>query len=241
MRVNGGPWVTLLLLGTAFFGCRPDEATGPRPRKPSMDLTDCSIQIIPDPECTTQGGSGSSPYLAYFDSLDGYGPLTVGSSTSLDLSASSACPATVTGSTVATTRDPNSGYDYQFNSSGTWTMDVLQSLPLLSFSQAIYNWPPGPGDGSWFAFNLDVAGGPAKIWVQQAKAMCAGTNGYVSLTFFVFYGVRVEDPNIHGGGGGSGGGDEGGGGSSSLCTDLLLTPGCYDVYLDGVYTGTICC
>lgn len=43
-------------------------------------------------------------------------------------------------------------------------------------------------------------------------------------------------------------GSDGGGGSSSggndeswVCAEYQLTPGCYDVYIDGVYDGWICC
>ena len=45
------------------------------------------------------------------------------------------------------------------------------------------------------------------------------------------------------GSGGGGSGDSPGisGGSSSLCYDLELDPGCYDVYVDDVYDSTICC
>jgi len=44
-----------------------------------------------------------------------------------------------------------------------------------------------------------------------------------------------------GGGGGGGTGGDGGSGSGTLCSSLQLAPGCYDVYVDNIYQGTVCC
>lgn len=44
-----------------------------------------------------------------------------------------------------------------------------------------------------------------------------------------------------GGGGGSDPGDGGGGDGDSICEEYDLDPGCYDVYVDGIYAGKLCC
>lgn len=55
--------------------------------------------------------------------------------------------------------------------------------------------------------------------------------------------VVIAPEPIPGGGGGGGGDDDPGGDSGDACADLKLPPGsgCWDVYVDGVRTGTICC
>src|SRR5690606_13494318 len=99
-------------------------------------------------------------------------------------------------------RDPNTGYDYEFNSSGTWTINWVKSLVYLLSGQAVYNWPAG----SWPAFNLDRPTGIASVTVESARAVCAGPG---SLHFIVFYGVKVTDSGLsmamNGGSGGGGG------------------------------------
>jgi hypothetical protein len=82
-----------------------------------------------------------------------------------------------------------------------------------------------------------------------ADAGCGGSGGYQFIT------QPAEDPGgedpgaCYGGGSGGGdpypgdggGGGGGGGGGSPVCAELLLDPGCYDVYIDGMYDSTICC
>jgi hypothetical protein len=78
-----------------------------------------------------------------------------------------------------------------------------------------------------------------------------GGGGGDGCDYQIIYDPSTCDPWGGGGGGGGGGGDPwvdpgdggggGGGGGGSLCTQLQLDPGCYDVYIDDVYDSTICC
>ena len=214
------------LVGVAVLvaACSPDRAQDPLSVKPSFEEQsnpppdDCDPMGDPRPECNPEPPPPQYiPYEVWFDNVE----------TDLDLSASAyeedpetaPCPRWIDGFLTATARDPHTGYFYSFPSSGRWTIDWVKSIPYLPSGQAIYNWPQGGGDGSWPAHNVSLGKGGAKIWVDEGRAFCAAVN---NLHFFVFYGVRVEDPNIRrpedGGGGGGGGAGGGGGTDPSDCT-----------------------
>jgi hypothetical protein len=72
-----------------------------------------------------------------------------------------------------------------------------------------------------------------------------GGGGGGACDYQIIYDPSTCDPS----GGGGGGGDpsvepppgDSSGGGMNLCAELLLDPGCYDVYIDGSYDSTICC
>lgn len=81
-------------------------------------------------------------------------------------------------------------------------------------------------------------GAPARIAVlhhAQLVAPKTSQNGDCGYQF-VSSAESSCDPSS-----GSSGGGTGGDGGQNLCTYLNLEPGCYDVYVDGVYSGSTCC
>lgn len=71
-----------------------------------------------------------------------------------------------------------------------------------------------------------VGGDCAYQLVESAEGSTCGTNWGSS-----------SGGSDSGDGDGSGGGD----GNGGICAELLLEPGCYDVYVDGEYAGELCC
>jgi hypothetical protein len=215
-----------VLVGLAALAaaCSPDRVQEPLGVKPAFEEQsnpppdDCNPMGDPRPECNPEPPPPQyMTYEVWVDSIPV--DLQLSASSYEEDPESAPCPRWITGLVQAQARDPHSGHWYSFPSTGTWTIDWVASIPYLSSSQAIYNWPQGGGDGSWPAYNLSLQAGGAKIWVTKARGFCPAPN---SVQFFLFYGVRVEDPNIRrpGDGGGAGGTPTGGGGTDpSDCRD----------------------
>ncbi|MEX2152799.1 MAG: hypothetical protein WD825_05620 [Gemmatimonadaceae bacterium] len=197
--------VTLLVSACADHGPTPSNDLLKPLRSTSFSMsTDCEQQIIPDPECNTDG-SGSTGYWAYHEEADGELMLEAAAYESNEESAP--CPRWIEGTTTGFVRDPNTRFMYRFSSIGRWNINWLASLIYLPSSQAIYSWPQSP-TGWWDAVNVDRGNSPAKIRIKEARGYCATTN----VHFFTYYGVEVKDDQLRtqssgsGGGGGSGDG-----------------------------------
>jgi hypothetical protein len=216
-----------VLLGVAVLvaACSPDGARDPLGVKPSFEdqsnppPDDCDPNGDPRPECDWVPPPPPPGYMTYepwFDEREV--DISFSASSYEEDPESAPCPRSLTGFLPsAWARDPNTGYQYTFPSSGTWIINWVKSLPYLSSGQAIYSWPQGGGDGSWPAYNQSLGAGGAKIWVREGRAVCLTPPG--NVIFVMAYGVRVEDPNVRrpGSGGGGGGGSEDTGGGSD-CT-----------------------
>lgn len=108
----------------------------------------------------------------------------------------------------------------------------------------LYVWPPA-SSGYYFHFTL---GSPMELGGRETKVLNVsdGGGGGGSCDYLL-----IADPSstcTSGGGGGTGGDlppdaftPPPGGGSPPACTALQLQPGCYDVYINGVYDTTMCC
>ncbi len=179
---------TVLVGLTFLIGCD----TGPLADVPPPNFSvDCETQIIPDPDCESSG-SGSI-YRVLFDSLMSIDTEMSSSNYLAESRTSAPCPRWAVGSTTGITRNPRTGDDYEFQSSGRWDIMWVSALPYLLSSQAIYRWPRGPGDDSWSAFNLDKGGGRAKIWIDRARAVCTGAVVWLvcSSLCFTVYGSKT--------------------------------------------------
>lgn len=217
------PTVAVAVL--AILGCDQRRAIHPLdsggPALSDLAGVNCETQIIPDPECNNSGAPVGEPYDIVYDSLEVQATASAEAYEDLE---SAACPRWITGRTTALTRDPSTGYDYEFHSFGTWTIRWLSSLPYLGSSQAIYSWPQNAG--GWPAINLDRESGIATIWVDSGRAVCHGGG---NVTFIRLYGVRVEDSGLtQTSSGGGGGGTWSGPGGSTCHKEYAIVEVSYD-------------
>ena len=107
--------IATALVGLTFLvGCNTDPLADVPP--PNFTV-DCETQIIPDPDCESSGSA--SVYRMFFDSLMSIGPTEMSSSNYLAESRTTApCPRWAYGAATGIARDPITGDDYEFYSSG---------------------------------------------------------------------------------------------------------------------------
>jgi hypothetical protein len=175
------------------------------------DPCDPSAVILPE-ECENQV---YTPPAIYYDSTEATGILA---STSFDPEgvtpvgeASTGlvfCPRSFESSGDTQLTSPTTGWTYQFHSGGTFIMDLSQSALFYWVGQAVYNWPAGPNNGWWTAWNVTQSR-KTEIFVAQGRGICtAGTSGQLNISIIRYYGVEVRDEKVNpvsdGSSGGSG-------------------------------------
>ena len=221
------PAPTRLIACDPYTGCPEPPPEDPQNPEPTYDLQSYSGSVSSLIVCPTNvAGLGPLPYAGkVWTTMNG--------------------PFKAVGRTLTKTRYKTvSGWptvfgDLRFPWDGGGSRAIAQEW-LVSCVTA------GPGNVATFDVSSFVPIGWLVTYDTDQSPGDGGGGGGGSCDYQIIYDPSTCDPE--GGGGGGGGGPEpvvttqpGDNGGTDLCVELFLDPGCYDVYIDGEYDGTICC
>ena len=81
-----------------------------------------------------------------------------------------------------------------------------------------------------------------RVTIDDPHCGDGGGGGDTSPPTYGAYEAIYTDPGTtYGGNCDNGGSPVDGGGGDEICAYLNLDPGCYDIYIDGAYSETVCC
>lgn len=108
----------------------------------------------------------------------------------------------------------------------SWTLAAI-------YAQCYYFYPPGPTP--WLI--VEEYNKLGRVTIENPNCGYGGGSG----TTYDAYEAIYTDGAAYGDDCDDGGTPVEGGGGDEICAYLNLDPGCYDVYIDGAYSETVCC